>query len=146
MTRLLTLLLMTAVLMTVATGRSLAESTGWLSQQDFKNSVYSLTEQGLIPGNFDIRIENGEPQFIAQWAPYSGDGFHPGFAFYATLSREGAEEIIDVHTDTGGNIEVDELCLVRFATTSKQGVDAWLVYLMPNEAPGVRCIQLPPKS
>lgn len=145
MPRLLNSLLLSAMLSIAWTSNATAQSTGWQNREDFRNAIYQMTEQGLIPVDFAVRVENGQAQYLAKWAPYSGDGFHPGFALYPLESREGAESAIETHRDTGGNIEVDELCLVKVAKASDAGVEAWIVYLMPGDAPGVRCIKLPAK-
>lgn len=135
-----------AVLMLIALfARANAESTGWLNREDFRVSVYTLTEQGMVPGNIAARIQNGQPQFKAAWKPYPGIEHHIGFALYPLESREDAVIAIQGHENVGNNIEVDELCLAKFATAAEGGVEAWLVLLQETDAPGVRCIQLPAK-
>ena len=138
-------LVLTILLSTALVGRAYAESTGWQNREDFRVSVYTLTEQGMVPGDIAARVHNGQAQFRATWKPYPGIEHHIGFALYPLESREDVVIAIESHENTGGNIAVDELCLAKFARASEGDAEAWLILLQETDAPGVRCIKLPPK-
>ena len=139
--KLLKTVVIAAAMLGTALPQAKADSTDWVSGDDFYDAIAPFMSKSMAPADLAVRVTHGQAEYKVSFGPDTGPF---SFAIYPTSSRASADWHIDLHVDAENLIGgPSRLCLHKFARAVDGDKEYYLLYLVDPDQPGLRCISLP---